>query len=281
MGPEGMAMAFRRLLSIGPMARSLGDLALMLDVLTGPTAPRGSATSPLAAERLRIAVTPSLPGAEPSPATSALLDTLCAGLRADGHDVNVGAAPEVDLEHAWQVWGAIAGYEFWGGMPAPLRNRATRYLFQAYMLRYKLGDGPFTKWFSAGMNSTRGQYEAALAQQDEILRTVDSFFQRYALWLLPVCMGEAIPRQRRGSPIDVDGKAVPYSVYLGAYTVPTTAFGTPVLTMPIGFGAAGMPIGIQVHGPRFADRQLLATAERCLSKYITVRIPPAMTRSPG
>jgi hypothetical protein len=128
-------------------------------------------------------------------------------------------------------------------VPRLLDNRATRYLFQSYMLRHKLGDGPFTRWFSAGMASTRRDYEAALAEQAEILQVVDAFFQRYALWLLPVSMGEAIPRQRRGSPIDVGGRAVPYSVYLGAYTVPTTAFETPVLTMPIGFGPTGMPIG--------------------------------------
>lgn len=281
-GPEGMTLSFERLLSLGPMARSLGDLALMLDVLTGPSAPRpGPAPSHLQAERLRIAVTPSLAGAEPSPATTALLDTLCAGLRADGHDVDLGAAPDIDMEDAWQVWGAIAGHELWSGVPPMLDNPATRFLFKSYMLRYKLGDGPFTKWFSAGMGSTRRAYERALARQQEMLQKIDSFFQRYALWLMPVCMGEAITRQRRGSPIDVDGKAVPYSVYLGAYTVPTTAFETPVLTAPIGFGPAGLPIGIQVHGPRFADRELIAAAERCLSRYITVRTPPAMTRPPA
>jgi len=41
-----------------------------------------------------------------------------------------------------------------------------------------------------------------------------------------------------------------------------------------------MPIGVQVHGPRFADRQLLATAERVLAKYITVRVPPALCDRP-
>lgn len=277
-GPEGLAMSFKRLLSLGPMARSVGDLALMLDVLTGtPAAPPSHAL--LGAERLRIAVTPSLPGAEPDPATAGLFDALCTGLRADGHTVET-AAPEVDMETAWRVWGAIAGYEMWSAVPSLLNNRVTRFLFDSYMLRYKLGNGPFRRWFTAGMASTRRDYEAALAQQSEILQTVDAFFERHALWLLPVCMGEAIRRQRRGSPIMVGARAVPYSAYLGAYTVPTTTFETPVLTLPIGFGAAGMPIGVQVHGPRFADRQLLATAERVLTKYITVRVPPALCDRP-
>ncbi len=280
-GPERFPMSFHRLLSLGPMARDLGDLALMLDVLTGPVQPLpGPSAAHLEAEHLRIAVTPSLPGAVPDAATNELLAALCAGLRADGHTVELGA-PDVDLEQAGRIWGVIAGYELWAGMPSLLHNRVARFLFKAYMLRYKLGDGPFTTWISAGIAATRREYEAALAQQEALLQRIDGFFQRHALWLLPVCMGEAIKRQRRGSPIDVGGAAVPYSVYLGSYTVPTTAFETPVLTMPIGFGAAGLPIGVQVHGPRFADRQLLATAARVLGKYITVGVPPAMTCEPS
>lgn len=279
-GPEGMPMSFHRLLSLGPMARSLADLALMLDVLTGHTTlPPGP--SVLQSERLRIAVTPSLPGAEPGRATAELLDKLCTGLRQDGHEVELGAAPEVDLESAWRIWGTIAGHELWSGMPALLNTRVTRCLFEAYMLRYKTGEGPFTKWFSAGIASTRRDYESALAEQQEIFGTLEAFFQRYALWILPVCMGEAIPRQRRGFPITAEGKTVPYSVYLGAYTVPTTVFETPALTLPIGFGSAGLPIGVQVHGPRFADRQLLDTAQRVLSKYVQLRIPPAIARDNG
>lgn len=277
-GPEGPPMSFHRLLSLGPMARSIGDLALMLDVLTGPGAARPQPSS-FQTEQMRIAVTPSLPGAEPDPATAALLHSLCTGLRSDGHEVDSPAAPAVDTEAAWRLWGAIAGYELWSGIPWPANNRLSRYLFEAYMLRYKLGDGPFTKWFSAGLALSRRGYEDALAEQAEMIRTVDDFFQRYACWILPVAMGEAIPRQRRGDPIDVNGTAVPYSHYLGAYTVPTTVFETPVLTIPIGLGRGNMPIGVQLHGPRFSDRHLLDVAQRALSKYIQVRIPPTLQSS--
>ncbi len=274
-GPEGPRMSFHRLLSLGPMARSIDDLALMLDVLTGPAEARPVPSS-LQGERLRIAVTPSLPFAEPDPATAALIESLCMGLRADGHEVATPVALPIDPEAAWRLWGAIAGYELWSGVPWPANNRLSRSLFEAYMLRYKLGDGPFTKWFSAGMALSHRGYEDALAEQEEIFRTVSDFFTHYACWILPVSMGEAIPRQHRGSPIDVNGTAVPYSQYLGAYTVPTTLFETPVLTIPIGVGRGNMPIGVQVHGPRFADRHLLDMAQRVLSKYVKLRIPPAL-----
>jgi Asp-tRNA(Asn)/Glu-tRNA(Gln) amidotransferase A subunit family amidase len=282
-GPEGMSIPFQRLISFGPMARSISDLALMLDVLMGQV--RAAASGPAGRalpERLRIAVTPELPGAEPNPDTRRLFSALCAGLRQDGHEVQ-DAAPDITMEDASRVWGTIAGYELWSSAPPLLKNRFSRALFQSYMLRYKLGEGPFTQYFGTGMLKSQREYEDALAEREKILQSVDGFFQRYDLWLLPVSMGEAIRSQRRGSPIQTEGesegqvdrKTVPYSLYLGAYTIPTTTFGTPVLTIPIGFGTSGLPIGIQVHGARFSDRRLLDIAERFLSKHIALRIPPA------
>lgn len=271
MGPEGVAGGFSNLLSFGPMARSIPDLRLMLDVLTAPSKPQpAAATGPL-----RIAVTAALPGAEPNAATTALVNELVAKLRRDGHDVQA-AAPDVDMETGWRVWGTIAGYEFWNAMPPLAKNRATRFLFESYMLRRNLGEGPFLKWMKTGIEASEREYQAVLKEREEVLRRVDDFFGRHTLWLLPVAMGEAIRTQPRGTPIEMDGKAYPYSVYLGSYTVPTTAFGTPVLTAPIGFGPSGLPIGIQIHGARFSDRQLLDAAEQFLTPHITVEIPTMM-----
>lgn len=278
-GPEGIDNTLQRQLSVGPMARTIDDLTLLFDILTDAGSPPAT-TSPATAEPQRIAVTMGLPGAMPSTATQALMSSLCDGLRADGHTVDTGARPDVDLDEAWRLWGILAGYQYWSGLPPALNTAVSRFLFQSYMLRYKLGDGPFTACFSAGMVASRAQYEAALARQTQICTTVDAFLQQYAMWILPVSMGEAIVRQRRGSPIDVDGEPVPYSVYLGAYTVPTTLFETPVLTAPIGLAPSGMPVGVQIHGARFSDRRLLQTAQRVLGKYLHVRMPPAMARRP-
>lgn len=274
-GPEAMSAGFHGLLSLGPMARSIPDLALMLDVLMGSDKPAAESTLPVTPP-LRIAVSARWGGAEPNSATAALIDKLVAGLRADGHVVDREVAPEVDPEEAWRVWGTLAGYNLWSATPPLLKTGAARWLFSAYMLHYKLGDGPATKWFKQGMAASRDESAAALAQRKKMLAVVDAFFKRYALWIVPVCMGEAIRRQRRGTAIEAEGKTFPYSFYLGAYTIPTTVFGTPVLTAPIGLGSTGLPIGVQIHGPRFADRLLLETASRFLSQYLTVHIPPLM-----
>lgn len=277
-GPEAVSADFPHLLSLGPMARTLGDLALALDILTDRPNPSACLDTGEAPRPLRIAITRALPGAEPSRETLALLDKLTSDLRRDGHSVELGSGPEVPDEDAWRIWGTIAGRIMWGGMPRPLQAGFLRSLFHSYMLRRNLGNGPFTHWFTVGMDATEAQYQAAIAERQTLLRTVDSYFSTHDLWIQPVSMGEAIRRQPRGDDLLVEGRPVPYSRYLGAYTVPTTAYGTPVLTAPIGFADSGMPIGVQIHAARFSDRRLLELAEAALSKYIQVRTPPLVMR---
>jgi amidase len=278
-GPESLKTAFPHLVSLGPMARTLGDLALLLDVLTDAPAPTASLTTDGAPRPLRIAITRLYPGAQPSRETLALIDSLTESLRRDGHTVQVGPGPNIPDEDAWRIWGTIAGHIMWGNVPWILRGRIMRALFAAYMLRRNLGSGPFTTWFSVGMRASEAEYQAAIAERQTLLATIDSYFAQNDLWILPVAMGEAIVRQPRGDDIVVDGQPVPYSRYLGAYTVPTTAYGTPVLTAPIGYADSGLPIGVQIHAARFADRRLLQLAEQALSKYIQVRKPPLVAAS--
>lgn len=270
-GPETERTIFHRLLTFGPMARTLEDLALMLDVLTGSQARPAPAPGKGAGGKLKVAVATRLSGAEPNAATSAAIASLVAGLRADGHEVREELTPAIDFADAYRVWGTIAGHEFASAAPWYLRNAVGRFLFCAYMLYYKLGRGPFTTWFKAGLTASPAAYERALADWREYLRIVDAFFAEWDLWILPVSRGEAIRKQRRGHPITVDGKTWSYSEYLGAYTVPTTPLGTPALTLPVGITPAGLPIGVQVHAARASDAQLLVTAQRELAKYVTVR----------
>jgi amidase len=43
--------------------------------------------------------------------------------------------------------------------------------------------------------------------------------------------------------------------------VPVSLAGVPCVTVPAGFGAAGLPIGLQLFGPKGSDARLLALAE--------------------
>ena len=55
----------------------------------------------------------------------------------------------------------------------------------------------------------------------------------------------------------INGIVEPYIALGLRLTVPFTAFGGPVLSVPCGFSAAGMPIGLQIAGRRFDEASVI------------------------
>jgi Asp-tRNA(Asn)/Glu-tRNA(Gln) amidotransferase A subunit family amidase len=90
---------------------------------------------------------------------------------------------------------------------------------------------------------------------------VDRFFGEYPLWILPVAPSSATPLSLSGKQIETPSGKFDYSTYLGSYTVPTTILGTPVLAYPIGAGENKLPVAVQIHGPRYADRWVVQVAK--------------------
>jgi amidase len=254
--PPGKPM-LPSVISVGPMARSIEDLRLLLDALLPDR--DGREVSPAAADRLRVAVTPSVDGTTPAEPATVILGFV-GRLREAGHEVAVLDRPPFDFEEAYSLWGLLAGFEMKQQFPRLMRGRLNMRAFAAWFLNYRLGSGPLTTHFRDGLLACEAEYQNGLARRDELLRTADAFFSRHDLWVLPVSPGVAIRRQRPGRPIRTADGAVPYSRYLGQYLCPTAVVGTPALVVPAGTGEGGMPVGLQVHGPRFADRWLVGTA---------------------
>lgn len=256
-GPPPGVPLLPSVLSVGPMARSVGDLGLLLSALLPGRDPRE--VTP-ATGRLRVATTPAVEGALPDAASAGAARGFARRLADAGHEVAVLDRPPFDFEEGYAVWGLVAGYEMRQQFPALLRNRLAMRAFAAWFLAYRLGHGPLTTFFRRGLLASEAEYREALAVRDELVRAVDGFFGRHDLWVLPASPGVAIRRQRPGRPIRTTGGPVPYSRFLGQYLCPTAVVGTPALVVPAGCGEGGLPVGVQVHGPRFADRWLVGVA---------------------
>jgi aspartyl-tRNA(Asn)/glutamyl-tRNA(Gln) amidotransferase subunit A len=55
----------------------------------------------------------------------------------------------------------------------------------------------------------------------------------------------------------------PVQMYLGdIFTIPAPLAGLPALSVPCGFDAAGLPVGLQLMGPHFSEARLLGVAHR-------------------
>jgi amidase len=263
-GPQPGKPLFPSVLSVGPMARSAEDLELLLGALLPE--PDGREVEPPARDRLRVAVTPSVPAAPTDEPTAAALRGFAASLREAGHEVTELDRPPYDFDAAFAVWGLLAGYEFKRLMPWGARNGLAVRAFAAWFLRYRLGDGPLTATMRRGMLASEAEYRDGMARRDELIVTMERFFETFDLWALPVSPAAAIRRQQAGRPILCGGRPLPYSQVLGTYLCPTAPAGTPALVVPVGADAAGLPIGVQVHAPRFADRWLARVARSHLTR---------------
>jgi amidase len=259
-GPEGFSTSFRQLVSFGPMTRYREDLELMLDeysrAFPRPELFRSFPTG----DKLRIAYSRELLGMTCEPETQAIYEAFLSRLETQGHHLKE-ARPDLDFKELYRVWGILAGHEYASLIPAIIRNPFTVRTYAWWILDRRLGKGPFTTYFKAGMVSTKKTYDEACEKRKQIFQSVDQFFDNYALWILPVAPSPAIPLALSGKKIKTPQGIFEYSKYLGSYTVPTTTLGTPVLTCPIGADHAGLPIGVQLHGPRYSDLWLSRIAE--------------------
>ena len=88
-------------------------------------------------------------------------------------------------------------------------------------------------------------------------------FTEVDVTLVPVLQVPAFPHDHDGPmparTLDVDGRTISH-MDLTAWCGAIGAMLLPVVTVPAGLGASGLPVGVQVVGPYLRDRDVLAAA---------------------
>ena len=63
-----------------------------------------------------------------------------------------------------------------------------------------------------------------------------------------------------GGPDEIDGRSTPSMFDRLPFTYPFNLTGQPAATVPVGFTASGLPVGLQIVGRRHGDRTVLAAS---------------------
>jgi len=232
---------------VGPLARTADDLELALKVLTTPGNGAENVSRPaiLPARRqyfndYRVAVwlTDPYEASEIDFEILALLKKTVLKLRAAGMEIDEEARPDISLYHMNFVQLQIVQHLVRGSLPPP-------------------------DW--------------VVEDQRAIQSGWADFFEKYDILLAPVSLTAAFPHDHEGTlmtrSLEVNGKRKPMYHNM-IWTRIAVVSGLPATVVPIGFSASGLPVGIQIIGPRLEDLSTIAFAKG-LSKIVGgFRAPP-------
>jgi amidase len=265
-GPDRES-SFRHLGVCGPMANHLGDLSLLLEIFAKDFPDSrlkpfsgGSATS--FQRPLRIVYSYDVAGLPCDAATRSALQAQVQRLQAlKGEKIPaitlVEAQPPIDFVALNHAFGEVVGYQYqqmfsrW--IPAKLKQQALD-----LMLFKKVGPGWMRDGLLRGLVSREADFLKALALARSAQQEMDRFFKDCDLWMLPVSPSATRLRSESGQTLHTHAGEVTYSDFIGSYLCCTSMLGTPAVTLPMGRDEKQLPLGMQVHGPRFGDQKLLA-----------------------
>ena len=110
-----------------------------------------------------------------------------------------------------------------------------------------------------GLRYTATDAARAMTEQTAIYRRWQSFFERHDVIITPAIT--ISPRSwRELYPAEIDGRATRTYFHWLALAYAVTVVGHPAISLPVGVDALGMPFGLQIVGPRGGDALVLSVA---------------------
>jgi Asp-tRNA(Asn)/Glu-tRNA(Gln) amidotransferase A subunit family amidase len=254
----------------GPLAASVRDLALAVRVAAGahPADPL-SWPVPMGADveidwsRLRVAVSDDLGWAPVDPEVRDAFRWAVDRLSDEGAQVRE-AHP--DAGPATRLWNDIA-------LPEGFASEGP-------LLGHEGIDAASREIVEAGRTATAADYLDAQERRVAFTEAWESFFEEYDVLLAPSMPLPAFSTDVIG-PAEIDGNPVdPFFDDWCALALPANLTGQPATAVPTGLSADGLPVGLQVMGPRWSDLRTLAVAGR-VEAVVGFELAPALASGPG
>jgi aspartyl-tRNA(Asn)/glutamyl-tRNA(Gln) amidotransferase subunit A len=244
--PHFPASPFGTLAHVGPITWSAEDAGLLLDVISGPDSrdwsalpPAAPATAPADVRGLRIAFSPALGFAAVDPEVAAVVEkavSVFADLGARVDPADPGFADPVEAFHVLWFSGAAKSVE----SLTPAQREAL--------------DPGLREIAEEGARYSALDYLTATACRMELGRLMGAFHEEYDLLVTPTLPLPAFEAGHEAPP----GRPPARWTSWTPFTYPFNLTQQPAASVPCGVTSAGLPVGLQVVGPRHADARVLA-----------------------
>jgi amidase len=238
----------------GPMARTVADLALFTDAMTGPSSLAGL-SKPRIIDEFRNAVAQPVKPLKIAYSedlgvtrTSAEVATVCRAaiekLERESIDVD-NSHPDLSMmDAAFEVPRALDYAQSHGADLARTRD----------ILK------PEVVWnIEKGLNLDADEIRTSMDAQGQIFANASKFMQDYDLLICPATILPAYPVEQR-YPGYSEGLDYPEYYRWLAICYAITATTLPVITLPCGKTESGLPIGLQIIGKAHGERTLFSFA---------------------
>ncbi len=244
----------------GPMARTIEDVARLLQVQAGPNpeTPFDRPSEPFAdllttdLRGKRIGWLGDWGGAYPM--EPGILDLCEAGLKVfvdQGAVVEPLPAPFPATE-IWQAWTTLRAM-------LTANGKRVRVLYDDPAKRALIK--PETIWeIEQGLSLTAADIYAASLIRSRYHAHMARLFQRFDAIALPSAQVWPFPVEWRW-PHSINGQPMDTYHRWMEVVIPISLIGLPALSLPVGFGANGLPMGLQLAGPVGADARILAMGQ--------------------
>lgn len=239
---------------IGPMSRTVADSALMLSVIAGPdprdrlSIPSGDvdwlgAAAPAAMKGLRIAYSADWGYAAVDPEVRRVVGEAVRVFESDLGCIVEEAHPGWE-DPAEAFWSLVAMESDLVGMRAMVAGR--RHEISPHLLGL------------LDRNWTAEDFTNANMVRKAVANRMWRFMQRYDLLLTPTLAVPPFPVHMQGPEV-IEGRMVRSADWL-CFTFPMNLTGQPAASVPAGFTADGLPVGLQITGRHLADASVIGAA---------------------
>jgi mandelamide amidase len=240
---------------VGPLARSVADLALFDAVVTGDHAP----VRPTSLQGVRIGIAPKSLLSDLDPEVERITTEAFHKLRAAGVTLIEAELPDA-VNALFGTVATILAYETMPAVAAFLEAQGTGITFDQLLQQAGEGIRETLKAFALPPNRpTQDAYEAALIQRQEIRDEIRRYFEQHGLIALafPPILAPP-PKIGQDAPVEIRGQKVSLVVAMGRNTALGSCASMAGLVLPAGMTSNGLPVGLEFDAMTGSDRSLLA-----------------------